>query len=165
MTVPVPAVGDTGTAAWADLVANDINSLFALTGISLTNTVAIGAPTAGTNTLITSWPTQLYNDGDIAYASGIFTPATAGKYRWDLAVTWPTGTVTARVFQGAFIGGSVVTRGQQGSQYLSGDGSRTITTGYVEKLAAGGTVQAFINHSAASITGITPAAFALTRVG
>ena len=59
----------------------------------------------------------------------------------------------------------MVTRGQQAEQWANADGSRTVTTGYVEKLAVNGTVQAFINHSLGSITGITPAAFALTRVG
>ncbi len=79
-------------------------------------------------------------------------------------MTWPAGPATLRTQQFAYINNSIVNRGLQGMQWLAGDGAKTITGGFVEQLAAGGTVQAGI-VSSAIFNAVAPNAFALTRLG
>jgi hypothetical protein len=52
MAITVPAAGDTGTAAWADSVANEINRVLLLGQTTVTTPASHSATTFGTSTAI-----------------------------------------------------------------------------------------------------------------
>lgn len=113
---------------------------------------------------VTNWLTNTYNVGDIGYAAGVFTAATAGIYRWEATVQWPTLGTTFRVEQFILVNGVANAAGQQSINFPAASGAQYITTGFTLQLAAGDTVQLALQATTSGVSGVQPMAFSLTRV-
>lgn len=113
---------------------------------------------------VTNWLTNTHNLGDIGYAAGVFTAATAGVYRWEATVQWPTLGTTFRVEQFILVNGVASAAGQQSINFPAASGAQYITTGFTVQLNAGDTLQLGLQATTSGVTGVQPMAFSMTRV-
>lgn len=146
---------------WDPYISAAAHAVARNTTLTLADTTYTGA---------VSWNVgDIYNIGDIAFASGLFTVGTTGLYRAETNATYPATNVGVHIRAIRFlVNGSEATYLQGKSWWIYPSASipaiELTATGALQ-LTAGDTVQASYYQTTGGSININPRTFSLTRVG